>query len=553
MPKDGKQQAFGAEQNRASIDKEPLVRVVLADTINNKIAAVGYIKIKIVENDPITPVDQFLSEEFSADVASYTLACGNNDITLKNLKWHEVEESIIAKLGMSKTVFESKYELDGFTSGSAKQFDAPDAKGNANEKSDYLGEIVRTTADIDGTQTEILKWTIKNQQAYAKFKAGATSVDTWVRYALKSGETGTYKYFYVKFTWAPNPINITPSTAFGDNNKIQQYWYATNSEVAGSGKNEIHANVEVYGTNVAFSDVATLDKQDPQANDEFVFDIRNTLVGHKIAANALTSPYAGLNPLDTKLYFISDNGLYASNDGTYETAEGDKLYATRTKVGGGKYLVSDLVAEIDPVTGIVKYADNAKAKELLNNPENSKLMEQSVTATVSVKATACVGPSYEIPVDNDQFKVKFLRPITISDATATFEDAVDYGSTSNVNINFTDWRNRNFSSNHDYFRYYGVIKVNVDTNKGKTNINGNPDDNLNTVAPELTFEYIDPVLSGGYIQYGNYGKLKYQNNGSTVGDFKVWFPIEVVYDWGTLKSTIECTVKKTQNHARSGK
>ena len=384
------------------------------------------------------------------------------------------------------------------------------------------------------------------------FKAGATSLSTYVRYALKDGKSAKYKYFYVKFTWTPNAINITPSTAFDDYNKIQQYWYATNSEVAGSGKNEIHANVEVYGTTVAFTDVNVLNKISDVADDEFVFDIRNTLVGHEIKADNLKYPYNGLNPIDSKLYFISDNGLYASNDGIYETAYGDKLYATRTKVSG-KYKVSDLVAEIDPVTGIVKYADNAKAKELLNKPENSKLMEQSVTATVSVKATACVGTSYEIPVDNDQFKVKFLRPITISDATAIFEDAEDYGSTSNVNINFTDWRNRNFSSNHDYFRYYGVIKVNVDTNKGKTNINGNPDDNLNTVAPELTFEYIDPVLSGGYIQYGNYGKLKYQNNGSTVGDFKVWFPIEVVYDWGTLKSTIECTVKKTQNHARSGK
>ena len=45
---DGKQAPYGSEQNQACIDKEPVVRVLLTDTNNGNIAAVGYFKIKIV-------------------------------------------------------------------------------------------------------------------------------------------------------------------------------------------------------------------------------------------------------------------------------------------------------------------------------------------------------------------------------------------------------------------------------------------------------------------------------------------------------------------------
>ena len=49
MTKGGLQQQFGFEQSKATKDREPLVRVILTDTVSNKIASVGYIKFKIVD------------------------------------------------------------------------------------------------------------------------------------------------------------------------------------------------------------------------------------------------------------------------------------------------------------------------------------------------------------------------------------------------------------------------------------------------------------------------------------------------------------------------
>jgi len=554
MPKDGKQQAYGAEQNRATIDKEPLVRVLLTDTINNKIAAVGYVKVKIVEHASGPEGIKYKHIDFASDVASYTIACHNNDISLKTLKWHEVEESIIAQLSISKARFEELYELDGFTSGGeAKQFNTPnETTGEATEvAAPYKSKIIRTTTDVAGTETEVIIWSIKNYQAYTIFKSNATKFETYVRYALKAGKNATYKYFYVKLTWTPNTININPTTAFGDSNKIKSYWYKTNDEQAGAGYDEIHGNVEVVGTDVAFTDVNVLNKVTSAANDEFVFDIRNTLVGHRASVDALKSPYNSLGTPVVTFAFVTDNGLYANT-------AGNELYAERTSAG----VLLHKVAEIDPLTGIVKYADNDKAKELLNKPENSKVIEQSVTATVAVKATVCgntiaddngIG-AVNVPVSNNQFKIKFLRPVTVSNATATFEDGATGGSTSSVSLTFTDWRNHNFvgdsrTGGHNYFQYYGVKSINVKTNQGKTDINGGKQ-NLSTVAPNISFTYTAPAGNGTQITANNYGTLKYENNGTTVGSFKVWFPIEIVYDWGTLISEIECTINKTQNHAR---
>ena len=82
MTAGGKQQAYGAAQNEAAIGREPLVRVILKDTVNNKIAAVGYIKVVI---------DKTVAENKAEEVdlvtvnKPYTIACGDNNIDLQKV------------------------------------------------------------------------------------------------------------------------------------------------------------------------------------------------------------------------------------------------------------------------------------------------------------------------------------------------------------------------------------------------------------------------------------------------------------------------------------
>ena len=403
MTAGGKQQAYGAAQNEATIGREPLVRVILKDTVNNKIAAVGYIKVVI---------DKTVAENKAEEVdlvtvnKPYTIACGDNNIDLQKVTWAQVEEQLYAKLNMSKEAFEDAYALDGGTA-DANQFEKATTDAEALAADKKIGTVSQTTDDEEGKQTEVIAWSIKNQAAYAAFKAGKTTLSTYVRYALKDGQTAANKYVYVKLTWTPSAINLKPSTTFGNENKIKSYWYAANSAVAGTGYDDVHGNVEVVGTE--------------GANDEYVFDLKNALVGNKLSVNPLTAPYADLNQeLKLTFGFVTGKGLFASEDGT-------KVYAEKE--------LTHEVASLDPVNGIVTYANNETAKKLLN-AYGHKDLKNTVTAIVAVKATIC--GNIDVPVASNEFNVKFLRPINVEEATASFEDAETAGSTANIKLTFTD-------------------------------------------------------------------------------------------------------------------
>ena len=516
MTAGGKQQAYGAAQNEATIGREPLVRVILKDTVNNKIAAVGYIKVVI---------DKTVAENKAEEVdlvtvnKPYTIACGDNDIDLQKVTWAQVEEQLYAKLNMSKEAFEEAYKLDGGTA-DAKQFEMATTDAEALAADKKIGTVSQTTADVAGKQTEVIAWSIKNQAAYAAFKAGKTTLSTYVRYALKKDKTAANKYVYVKLTWTPSAINLKPSTTFGNENKIKSYWYAANSAVAGTGYDEVHGNVEVVGTE--------------GANDEYVFDLKNALVGNKLSVNPLTAPYADLNnELKLTFGFVTGKGLFASEDGT-------KVYAEKE--------LTNVVASLDPVNGIVTYANNETAKKLLN-AYGHKDLKNTVTAIVAVKATIC--GNIDVPVASNEFNVKFLRPINVEEATASFEDAETAGSTANIKLTFTDWRDHNFTDTKvtkglDYFKYYGVTEIAVDIDNATTDLNGNSSQKLKDLTDKVKFTFSAPAA----ISANNYGNLKYENNGLTVGQFHVYFPATITYDWGTIKTTITATVGKTQSNAK---
>ena len=521
ITKDGKQQAFAYSasvknnaQSAATIGREPLVRVLLTDVNNNKIAAVGYIKIAITDEtaDPIP-----CNVSMPTVVEPYTVSCGDGNKLLQTITWFQVEEQIIAELKMSKSDFEANYSIDG-TVEDANQFDK---NANLLGADDKIGAISQTKSDVDGTMTEVLKWNINNQKAYSLFKAGKTSVETYVRYKKNVGGKGSYDYVYVKFTWTPSAVNIKPYTTFGNDSKIKNYWYASNSNVAGSGYNDIHGNVEVVGTQ--------------GADDEYIFDVRNALVGNKLST-PLENPYSALNnDLVSKFYFRTGNGLYASEDGT-------AVYAEKT--------LDNVVATIDPATGIISYSKNEVAEKLLNAHSHDDL-SGTVTAVVAVTANIC--GNIDVPVSNNTFNVKFLRPINVTDGTVDFTDAETEGSTSAVALTFTDWRNHDFTNvsvtkGHNYFDYYGVKSISVDIENAKSDLNGNATQLLKNITDKVKFSY----SPAGTIGSGEtpYGQLTYVNNGLTVGSFHVYFPVKITYDWGTINTFVTATVGKTTSNSK---
>ena len=528
MPKDGKQQKYGFEQNEAEIGREPLVRVTLTDGVNNKIVAVGYIKIAIAATDK---KEDALEVGMKKVETNYAVACGSDEIAVQKLKWHDIEEQVMAAVHMSRTEFDNTYEIDG-TTANAAQFSEATLQAEALAADKKIGTISQTTGDDASTETEVLKWAVPNNQAYTLFKAGKSPLTTYIRFKLKANATAANKFIYVKFTWEPAKTYLEPSTSFSNDNKIKKYWYAANDKEAGSGYVDIHGNVEVVGTT--------------GANDEYVFDMKNALVGNKLSVSDLidakdeTYKYADFgNNLSLKFRFVSTDKLFADENG-------EKIYADKTLAD------NQLVASMDKTTGVVTYATTDVAKKLLNAYSHHDLVN-TVTARVAVEANVCT--NINVPVKNNEFNVKFLRPITIEGASASFEDAETNGSVSKIKLTFIDWREHNFTNTNqtkgvDYFKYYGVKEINVDTDAAKSDINGNDKQLLSDITSKVKFSFIAPDNNGTQIAAGQYGQLKYENNGLTVGQFNVYFPAKITYDWGTIDVTIKATVGKTQNNAR---
>ena len=543
MPEGGKQQPYGysAEkannlQNPATMNREPLVRVILTDTVNNKIASVGYLKFKITDKDT---QDQQQVFPMATVTTPYTIDCGDENVMKQDLKWFDIEEQIIAQLSLSKTQFETTYDYEGAAL-DLDQFDKAELNTTALLPVNKIGVVQHTTQDVNGTETEVLKWAVNNQQAYAAFKAGKTSLTTYIRFTKKTDATSVAKpdyvnsadkYVYVKFTWTPSEINLTPSTAFDNGSKIVSYWYGANKLDANSGFAEIHGNVEAVGSTDNLKNGAIT----AAADDEFVFNISNTLKGNKLAVNEMAAPYAGLNSKLVLTYeFVTGHGLYAN-------AAGDAIFTDP--------LLANLVATLNKTTGVVSMKDcSLAAKEKLNAyaPKTGEVntLDKVLTARVKVVATMC--GNIDVPVENKEFDVKFIRPISITDATAKFVDGVT--TTAQLNLTFVDWRGYNFVGTRvptaNYFTYYGVKSIALDIDNAKTNLNNNWNDKLGELTSKIKLDFAAPTPA--QIAAADFGTITYSNNGSTVGTFQVKIPATVTYDWGELKTEVVVTIEKTQ-------
>lgn len=520
----GNQLPYGAAQKRSTIGREPLVRVVLNDTVNNHIVAVGYLKVQIVENEVEAEPTQ-ITVPF-ADHTKFNLNCDNNKPALvKNITWYEIENQVLAHadVNMSKKDFEDTYKLDGDNSSALTQFEKNTI--DAAALISPIGKVAVTTADDKGTMTQVLQWTITGQEAYSIFKnKNVKEYSTYVRYTLKPGKTATHKYIYVKFTWTPAEINIDPVTTFNNVNKIKKSWYAQNSLVAGTGYNEIHGNVEQMG------------KDD--SDDEFVFDIKNTLIGNKITLDKMDAPYNVLESIvnnQASFSFVNGHDFYASEDG-------ETLYGDRAKT----FTVATMTTN-----GVVTMSKDPQALVLLN-AYSPKELANVLTARVAVKSKTCWGAP--IVVNNNEFDVKFIRPISVEGASAEFTDAVK--TTAQVKLTFTNWNGYDFTDPNrafaptDYFKYYKVTKIALDTDNATTDLNGG-NEKLSEVTKLIELKYTAP--KGTIIAAGKYGTLTYNNNGTTVGDFTITIPAEITYEWGVLKTNVIVKVKKSQVAAKTVK
>lgn len=551
MTKDGIQQAWGYDQSKAEIGREPIVRVLLTDEISGKIAAVGYVKVVITE----TPIEgSAISAPFSF-TEGYTASCATADI-VKSISWSQVEEQIIAKLGISKQQFEAAYVPDGVAT-DFNQFNNTETTATQVAADKKVGVVSFTQTDEEATETNVLKWTISAADAFKAFVDGnATSLKAIVRFVCKGNAVQGDSYAYVVFTWTPSPLNVKPEGTIDNKSKIAEYWYEAWSNNHG-GYAEVHLNVAVPAEGATSSTACT-----------FVNDLLNPFVGHKLTVSGINSVYADYQNPTTAQSFVAPAQTTATGvSGVKYTlnvsTDGKEFRAA--PVGTTNYTTIAVLADDATVT----YQENAVAKDILSAYGHTELAkDQTLAATIGIKAeNKC---QKVLPLTNNSYNVRFLRPVNFTaDGAGSVKDAQNSGSSVALkdHLTFTDWRSNDpiseFKKHTNYFKYYDVASIEVGNIKSDltvntitaadngnitkfvtTNLNGGnlASTKLSDIAPKMQIIYT-PSSS---IDLNNMGVITYYNNGDVVNKaFQVRVPLVVTYKWGFLVGHIDITVEPT--------
>lgn len=535
--KDGKQQNYGAAQSRSTIGRMPLVRVSLIDTATNNVAAVAYLKFKITDEEEVAPVDKVLYvAKFEFD-STYTVSC-NTEAYNFDLLWNDVEEGIYTALSMSKEDFEKDFKLDVDASQYLKQYN--DTTINAKEVATRFGNVVQK-ADEGGQMTNVLEWTVSQDEAYKKFTSDKVKASVSVRFA-KENTNGTHSYVYVQLTWAPKVYNINPNGTIANSNKLPEVWFKHNTN--DDGFDDVQIGVAVPTT------------AEGSGTCTFTNDLLQKFSKEQIIISGIEAVYKDFtdDKLTKSFYFVSEaNKEVKGSDGkTYVltvNADGKELIATEKGNALNKATVAKL-SDADPVkvhNSVVTYEQNTIALAILNYAAGIKdtksYLENVLTVQVGIKAVN--GCNKPIALTNNTFCVKFMPPVTITAKdNKGLEDGVAGGSEIAIAdiLSFVDWRQQAFTASNGLFKYYGVNAVDIDIDAIKIS-----DGRLLTEEyPGVTIAY---EKAKNELSLADLGKLTWHNNqGTVVKNMTLLVPVQITYTWGTIVKDIEVNVKKTQGN-----
>ena len=532
----GLQQAFGAEQNRSTIGRMPLVRISLIDTAANNVVAVAYIKFKITDKEEVAPVDEVLHVANFTFNDKYTVGCTPASYNFP-LNWAKVEEGIYTALNMSKEEFEGEFKLEFYTDPNLEQF--TNTTINAQKVTTRLGIASRKQDNTGGEMTDVLAWEVSQAEAYNIFSAGATEAKIIVRF-VRENANNTKHYVYVTLTWKPAELNVEPTGAILDdaNTKFTSAWFAEDKGTPGF--YEVHFNVEVPKTD---------------ATCKFEKNILDVFVGQKVLISDVdktTYPSFTADKLVKEFVFVTPDEtiVSGSDDNSYKlsvSTDGLTLNATLLDQNGKETATKDAVAvlstttDADATNDFVTYQDNDIAKAVLNYAGHLALGKNE-TLTAKVQVNVVNGCDQKLDVANNTFDVKFLRPISIEATDGSLEDAKDNGSDLALKdaMQFVDWRGFEFvPDNMNYFEYYGVetIAINVDD----IMLGGKK---LKDVYPAARVDYSETTTDK--IASGDFGTITGHNNSTALSaDITIELPVEVTYKWGTFKVPVPVVVKKT--------
>ena len=530
--------ANGGTTGISAVGKKPIVLVTLVDT-NNKNAVVlsGYVKLQIVKEIKNDKVD--LKPAFELPYIC--------DFQMKQITWAQASDQIYEATKISKDEFTKSYS----PTWEAYIFDT---KKNDFVETYKYGYVYPNQDTYVGSTNDVVYWFGWKDHLDAINKDFKGEVTLYTKYESNSD---IKNFFYIGIT-----VKVLPKPEVTLGEKIEKYWFPTTKTVAE--RDSVRASVPVPDTN---NDVT-----------KYVKDMDDYFMGNAVKPFA-TSATQNSAYFDKKTGFtqqfnynyqfavaqpkVGDYQLYLKvttyKDKVPTAWDVENLYADNTTTA--KVTEEDLIATINTTTGEVTYNSGDVAKTVLNLFGHND--PKSAAANIEIVSTY---GTCEIPLTNDDFTVRFQRPVDIvKGATAKFEDAQANGSSVVLGdlLGLKDWREvaliaidsktkkyiSNKENGFDLYPYYDFKTLKIDIDNAQCDLNGKKQKVSEvTNKLQLTVDGNNPV-DISKVDALNTTKITYKNNEGNVQNFNLWIPVEITYSWGTLKGEIEAVVKSTKASA----
>jgi hypothetical protein len=210
---------------------------------------------------------------------------------------------------------------------------------------------------------------------------------------------------------------------------------------------------------------------------------------------------------------------------------------------------------------------------LLNYKARWELADDVLKAVVSLKAWIELpqseanpnGGICEIPLTNNSFLVRFLRPINVDSTGKSVQDAsYEHGDAPQIIpledlLSYTDWRKAwksvetaedGTTSGLDYKKFYGIQSVKLQDVEVGDNVSTNPDVLTNLGQKDGKWVSLTEVSDNVDFIYLDENTLQYRNLSNVVDKFQVKLPISVEYYWGTVYQQVTVTIDPTVDNAK---
>ena len=505
---------------RQIIGRTPLVRVTLVDgNSNNAIAAVGYIKVKItdVNATPLTVTSDGIKKD-------YTVACAGNALDKElAVTWDEIESKVLKEVDMSKEEFEANYKFESET-----QY-KENAQNGFDALSTKIGTVSQTTEAVGGHQTNVLKWTVTENEAYQLLKKDGDVITTWVKFTPKS-TARALKEIFIKLSWTAPKVNNTPKATIQNSDKKAAAWHAANKNTAGF--DQLHIQVG--------------NATDPKATCEF----HNLVVANTfnsdlktIVKNQIEGQYPALANEVTVSYKFAKTSEQSHK--SYIGVSG-KSYVISVSDDGETILANnETIATIKATKGTVVVKKNFATEDILNKYGKVSELEDALTFTVLAEVKTCEPAADIVNLTNKKFDVKVIKPLFVESVKVNNMTLNNFASlTQDVTFNFVDFNNytqqkfwANSNSRMAFWKFYGIKSIKkagtITTNYSGAWKEIDENDIKVTYTDMTSFDIANGIVT-------DMGKVTLtQINQSRANGFDVKVPVEIMYNWGTLKTDIK--------------